>query len=421
MTGPREGAGLTAHSARASPALAHLAEDDPALAALALWCAHRDGPGPEPARTRGDTIAYGPAFARLPRHEAAGLAAHHVLHVALRHGARMQAMAARMGPGFDPVLWTLAADAIVNEALLLASHALPRPALRLTGLLEAALGQVVPPRAALAEWDADRLYLRLRGAGEGAEARARDHAKAQGFAPDLDADATGRRSGAEGDAAEDEWRAHLTRAIEAGRMAGRGIGMLAGVLADMPQYRLPWEVVLRGWLARAVLPLPAPAALRPSRGWLAREAGALAAGVPPPAFEPGTARQRAAPRLAILLDTSSSVGPDTMALFLAEVEGAARRALAEVHLIPFDEAPEPPRRLDPGALRAGLAAPMRTGGGTDFAPALAAAGRLVPSLAVVLTDLHGPAGPVPRFPVIWAVPDPPRDAPPFGRVLEIGR
>lgn len=412
---------MSAHSARAAPALAHLAEDDPALAALALWCAHRDGPGPGPARTTGDTIAYGPAFARLPRHEAAGLVGHHILHVALRHGARMQAMAARMGEGFDPALWTLAADAIVNEALLLAGHALPRPALRLTGVLEAALGQVVPPRAALAEWDADRLYLRLRGAGDGDETRAREHAAAQGFAPDLDPDATGQRAGDEGDAAEDDWRAHLTRAMEAGRMAGRGIGPLAGVLADLPQPRLPWEVVLRGWLARALLPLPAPAALRPARGWLAREAEAVATGTPRPAFEAGAARARPAPRLAILLDTSSSIGPDLAALFLAEVAGAARRHLAEVQLIPFDEAPEASRRLDPGALHAALSAPKRSGGGTDFGPALAAAGALAPSLAVVLTDLEGPAGPAPRFPVVWAVPAPPPRAPPFGRVLDIGR
>ncbi|HMO70663.1 MAG TPA: VWA-like domain-containing protein [Paracoccaceae bacterium] len=398
-----------------------MAEGDPALAALALWCAHRDGPGPQAARTAGDTIHYGPAFDRLPRHEAAGLAAHHILHVALRHGARMQAMAGRMGAGFDPVLWTLAADAIVNEALLLAGQALPRPALRLTGLLEAALGQIAPPRAALAEWDADKLYLRLRGAGEGASARARDHAAAQGFAPDLDPEGAGRRAGDEGDTAEDDWRAHLTRAMEAGRMAGRGIGTLAGVLADLPQPRLPWEVVLRGWLARAPLPLPAPAALRPARAWLARDAHAAAAGAPPPAFQPGSARNRPAPRLAILLDTSSSVAADLRALFLAEVESAARRSIAEVHLISFDEAPEAPRRLDPGALRAALTAPMRTGGGTDFAPALAAAGRLAPSLAVVLTDLDGPCGPKPRFPVVWAVPDPPPGPPPFGRVLEIGR
>ena len=49
-----------AHSRRASAALARMPEIDPAIAALALWCRHRDDPGR--TRTRGDTILYGPEF-----------------------------------------------------------------------------------------------------------------------------------------------------------------------------------------------------------------------------------------------------------------------------------------------------------------------------------------------------------------------
>ena len=37
---------------------------DPAIAALALWCLHRDGDGP--TRTNGDEIIYGPTFEALP-------------------------------------------------------------------------------------------------------------------------------------------------------------------------------------------------------------------------------------------------------------------------------------------------------------------------------------------------------------------
>ena len=53
--GPARGRGRrvnAAHSRRAGPALRALAEADPALAALSLWCRHRDGPGPV-ARTSG--------------------------------------------------------------------------------------------------------------------------------------------------------------------------------------------------------------------------------------------------------------------------------------------------------------------------------------------------------------------------------
>lgn len=418
MTGA--GAG---HSRRASVALKSLTEDDPALAALSLWCAHRDREQVVAAETTGDTIHYGPAFEALPRHEQIGLAAHHILHAALRHGGRMAAMEARLGEGFDAHLWGIAADAIVNEVLLLAGHALPRPALRLTGVLQAAFGQVVAPRAALAEWDADRLYLRLRAGAagdDGAAQRARDHAAAQGFAPDLRPAPGGAGDVATPDDAD--WRQHLARAIEAGRIAGRGIGAVAAGMADLPAPRIPWEIVLRNRLARALLPLPALSHRRPGHAFLAMEARARAEGGPVPVFQPGLARSSPAPRLVLCLDTSSSIDDDRMGLFLAEVSGATRRMGAEVHLIPFDEAPEPARRLDPAAIR-GLAAPgaFRRGGGTAFAPALRAAAALRPSLVAMLTDLEGDPGPDPGVPVLWVVPEDPAQAPGFGQVLSMER
>ena len=134
-----------------------------------------------------ETITYGPDFERLPLHEAIGLASHHILHASLRHSGRMGDMRDRMGTRFDPTLWTIATDAIVNEALLLAGYALPRPALRLTALLADAIGQTIPARQALSEWDAERLYLRLAGGtgSDGSAARARADAAKQGFAGDL--------------------------------------------------------------------------------------------------------------------------------------------------------------------------------------------------------------------------------------------
>ena len=125
------------HSKRAARALQSLTESDPAIAALSLWCRHRDG---ESTATSGDLITYGPDFEDLLPHEQSGLAAHHVLHVALRHPARMADLQTRLGQGFDESLYNLVADAIVNEALLAADHALPRPAVRLTELLQRSLG-----------------------------------------------------------------------------------------------------------------------------------------------------------------------------------------------------------------------------------------------------------------------------------------
>jgi hypothetical protein len=108
--------------------------------ALALWAAHRDlaeDPSPSPCAgegspaasaacdepqqaaavtTDGRTLFYAPAFAALPLREQAGWVAHAVLHVALRHLPRRQALRARVGQ-VDAQLWNLCADAVVQSAL----------------------------------------------------------------------------------------------------------------------------------------------------------------------------------------------------------------------------------------------------------------------------------------------------------------
>lgn len=402
------------HSARATPALRALTEVDPALAALSLWCAHRDHDGA--TETRGSEIRYGPGFATLPLHEQVGLAGHHVLHVALQHSGRMADMAARFPETFDPMLWQIAADAIVNEALLQAGHALPRPALTLTALLAEVLGTAPPAALALAEWDADRLYLRLTSGQGGEGGRARALAASTGLGPDLHPSAGPDEAGDSAD-----WRAHLARAMAAGAAAGVGIGAFGHRMADLPRPRVPWEHELRRLLARATLDRPNPSYRRPSGRWLASEALARAAGTPVPVFQPGFARGKPAPRLVVGLDCSTSIDAARLALFLAEITGIARRMAAEIHVMSFDTEVRQSLRLDPHrGLRQITEIDLPQGGGTDFAPLIARAAALSASALVVLTDLDGPTGPGPQFPVIWAVPDiSPAPVAPFGRVLSL--
>lgn len=411
------------HSSRAGPALVALVEADPAVAMLALWCEHRDVDEGPTAATVGQCIRYGPAFATLPLHEAIGLAAHHVLHVALGHGPRMAAMAERLGPEFAPDLWGIACDAVVNEALLSAGHALPRPAVRLSGLLDTVLGAKTASGEALAEWDAERLYLLLvrdGGGGSEAGARARAHAAAQGWVADL-APGEGR---AGGEGAGGIARQRLVQALAAGRRAGRGIGRLGTRFAEVGAGAEPWEVRLRGLVARAVMPGLSETLGRPARAWVAQEAAAVAAGAARrPAFRPGLRRQVAAPRVVVALDCSTSVGETALRLCLAEAAGVARRSAAEVWLIPFDTVAHAAMRLDPargGRMLADVVLPQ--GGGTDLAPMLAAAQALDPAVLIVLTDLDAPLPAPPRgLAVIWAVPGPLSAAPQWGTLLDLSR
>lgn len=408
---------MSRHSERASRALRKLAETDPAFASLSLWVRHEDSDArPLPAWSDGTTIRYGASFETHTLPEQMGLAAHHILHVAFRHSARSAAMALRFGAAHDGALFNTAADAVLNEALFRAGHVMPRPCVLLTDLLREALGDIAPPDDALARWDAEKLYVRLMGAGDKGKPReaadtARAFAARQAFEEDLDAGAP--------DDGEDagEWQERVTRAMEAGRLAGRGIGVIGHRLADLPETRVPWEAVLRRLVTKAVTDLPRRSWRRPTGRWLALDA----AGQVLP-FEPAMARSARAPRVAVGIDSSSSVDATRLALFAAQVAGIARRTGAETHVLVFDEAVRDRQVMRAGSWeRAVTGLAFTRDGGTDFAPALAEADRLDPAVIVMLTDLDAPLPDRPRAPVIWAVPEPPRTAPAWGRVVSLAR
>jgi predicted metal-dependent peptidase len=406
------------HSKRASPALRALAEAEPALAALSLWCDHRDG---DVTCTEGTKITYGPDFDGLARHEQIGLAAHHILHVALRHSARLSDLQARMGRGFDLVLYNLVADALVNEVLLLADHALPRPAVTLTGLLSKALGQDIAPEVALATWDVDRLYFALTGAEDktgSSKEKVRIYAQKQSFEPDVAPTEEGAK---DGDDLEQEarWRQNLTRAFEAGQQAGRGIGRIGHMFFDIPEPRVPWEVILRRLLARAVTVAPYQSTHRPARRWIASAAESNLNGDPTPGFEAGMRPLSDVPLITVALDASGSIDDARLAMFWAEVIGIARRMRAELQLLVFDDAIRYRARIDPSQTQVPLP-DLPRGGGTAFLPAVAEARDVGAAALVILTDLEGDPGPPPRgLNVIWAVPDAQGMQPPYGRLIDL--
>ena len=408
---------MSRHSERASRALRKLAETDPAFASLALWVAHEDSDArPLPAWSDGTTIRYGASFGTFTLPEQIGMAAHHILHVAFRHSARREAMALRFGAAHDGGLFNAASDAVLNEALFRAGYVMPRPCVLLTDLLREALGEVAPPDDALARWDAERLYVRLMSAeGKGKERSAAEAARAwaarQGFEEDLEAGAA-----REGDDAG-EWQERVTRAMEAGRIAGRGIGTIGHRLADLPETRVPWETVLRRLVTKAVTELPRRSWRRPTGRWLALDAAGQA--VP---FEPSSAREARAPRVAVGIDSSSSVDATRLALFAAQVAGIARRTGAETHVLVFDEGVRERRVMKAGSWeRAVTGLTFSRDGGTDFAEVMAEADRIDPAVIVMLTDLDAELPPRPRAPVIWAVPEEVRQAPAWGRVVSLAR
>jgi predicted metal-dependent peptidase len=432
---------------RGTRAVQRMVEYAPATGGLALWIAHRNaGPHDAPIATDGNAIRYGEAFERLPLPEQAGLVAHEVLHIALRHPQRFLDLRSLLGD-VDLELFTIAADAIVNSAL---SHltwlSLPARAVFLDALLEAALDVRQPVETSLLDWDVERLYRALddrrpldggaprsadRGQSTGADRsrvddneaanrpRAREDgprsARARALASDLIADLQPDpdQSTAPEDEAEAarEWTERLLR----GHASDGEFSMLRTLPADLPRSRTAWQQLLRTALARSLATKPDLSWSRPARSYIANQGRCGAARRLP--WEPGVTTARKVPRLAVIVDISGSIDDDLLQRFAREIDAITRRQEAALVVIAGDDRVRQVVHFEAG--RSSLAEmTCDGGGGTDFTPLLQEADTHRPDACVVLTDLDGPARFRPRWPVIWAVTEEHADAiAPFGRKL----
>jgi len=423
---------------RGTRAIERIVEFAPSSGGLALWVRHRDTTAAEDAdatlaaadgapvaalETDGTELRYRASFESLPRADQAGQVAHAVLHVALRHAQRFVALRERTGEA-DLRLFNTCADAIVNSTL---EHLdwlrLPAEAVRLDRLLVEVFALAQPVDRSLLEWDVERLYRAIddrrppeRDAADRDTRRdgpraARVRALGAGTPLDL-VPGPATQPAPEARAGEDrDWTQRLLRAH-----AGDGPhSLLRTLLADLPRPRTPWEQVLRMRLARGLAPRREVSWSRPSRSYLAnRGRGGPGRRMP---WEPGFAGQCRVPRLAVIVDVSGSIDDALMARFAREIEAITRRLEAGLVLIVGDDRVRHVAHFGPG--RSGLRGIVFEGGGdTDFTPLLEAADAHDPDLAVVLTDLDGPARFRPRWPVTWAVPPSHASAvPPFGRRL----
>ncbi|AGA90201.1 hypothetical protein Thimo_1407 [Thioflavicoccus mobilis 8321] len=424
---------MSAEPHRGSRAIRRMIEVAPSTGGLALWIRHRDVANDRdapPIATDGTTIYYGPAFEALSLPAQIGLIAHEVLHVALRHPQRGQVLAGLLDD-LDPVLYNLCADALVNSTL---SHLtwveLPDKAIHLDQLLANSLGIHQPLERSLLEWDLERLYRAIddrhlakptrlagtanrrgtNGSGDGpdqprtedhpaeridgpraARARLLGHASIRDLLP---ADA-GDRPQDEAERSRD-WRERLVRAH-----ANDGAhSMLRTLVADLPRLRTPWEQVLRTRLTRGLSRRRELSWSRPARSYLANH-GRLGGKRMP--WEPGQSATKAVPRLALIVDVSGSIEAGLLARFAGEIEAITRRLETRIVVVIGDRQVSRVEIFEPG--RSNLREiTFQGGGGTDFSPLLQEADAYRPDLGVVLTDLAGPAGFRPAWPVLWAVP-----------------
>ncbi len=426
---------------RGTRAVQQMVEYAPSTGGLALWVRHMDLDDEEAgdllAVNDGATIYYGPPFERLTLARQAGLVAHEVLHVALRHPQRFLALQRRLGD-VDLELFNVCADAIVNSAL---SHLswleLAPSAVGLDEILKGILDIEQPVEKSLLEWDVERLYRAIddrRPPDLGRSDRDRGRRRSEGerqpwgagrrqASPHPTAETSPRQDGPyaarvramgadsprdlfptadEGEPqAEAELSREWTQRLIRGHAGDGEHSMLRTLLADLPHTRIPWEQALRTHLNRGLSTKPATSWSRPSRSYLANRGRAGRLGRLP--WEPGRTASQAVARLVVMVDCSGSVEDPLMDRFAREIEAISRRLEAAVTVIVGDDRVRLVRTFKPG--RSNLREVVFEGGGdTDFSPLLHEADRHRPDMGVFLTDLQGPAEYRPAWPVLWVVP-----------------
>lgn len=187
-----------------------------------------------------------------------------------------------------------------------------------------------------------------------------------------------------------QWRQRMAGAAQQAMQAGKLSGAMARLVDHLLQPQLPWRMLLARYLSSAAR--DDYSFQRPSR----REGSAILPSLRSSQVE-----------VAVVLDTSGSIGDAEMREFLAEVNALKGQLRARVTLHACDNrlATDGPWVCEPWEeLR--LPASLAGGGGTSFVPAFDWLARLdrQPDLALYFTDAEGefPTS-APDFPVIWLV------------------
>jgi predicted metal-dependent peptidase len=180
--------------------------------------------------------------------------------------------------------------------------------------------------------------------------------------------------------------------------------------------RIPWQTKLARLTRSAIAYRPGAVDWRYSR--TSRRQAAIGFGVGKPIMP---ALVAPVPRVAVVLDTSGSMGTEEVRAGLEETAGILKAVGATVTFLACDAQVHSLQKVaSPGQ----LAKLVKGGGGTDFVPAFEALGREKerPEVIVFITDGLGraPATPPPKTKTIWLLIGPYKQKPcEWGEVIEL--
>ena len=322
---------------------------------------------------------------------AAGVLLHEVGHALRDHAGQAE----RLGSDLDRYAWNCCGDAAINDDLVAAEVPLPGHPVLPRDLRDGDGRPMEPGGTALAYYEA----LPVLAAGDGGDppddrppgtaggvvgivpGRAQTPstscgrvAGAAGHAVDLPEDAGPGVSPAE----QRLTRRAVATAVEEAARGSRGTvpaGLRRWASAELAPPQVPWREVLRGTVRRGLASAAGAVDTTYARPSRRRVPGVVL---------PGT--RRPVPTVAVVVDTSASMGDGALHAVLGEVEGLARQVGAtgrRLRVLAVDAAVHEVR-----SVRRAAELVLRGGGGTDLTPGLhaAARGQPRPDVVVVCTD-----------------------------------
>jgi len=417
----------------------------PGLASLALWCRFADTDEKTIAYTDGSTIFAGAEYEDFNPKERKFICLHEILHIALCHPSRLEALE-KQDLSFNPTLLNIAADAIINGSLEnLTGLETPSGAWtleRIWQVLEKFDDENIPAKkhsvisavriypsysaassnrkianltkaefTNVSRWSCEELYYFIKAQAKSRTGFLEIIIEAYGkdsLGGDL------RRKSDSKEQRESSIRIDLNEGIRADaeeekRSWGQRLTLLRGTMqvfqrlaGELPEARTPWEQILRSIVQTTFQEATKINYSRPSRRWLALERDyQKIAGVSLP-FSPDIMKKRGT-RLAVALDTSGSIDESLVCRFLTEIIALCTFNQRNLVLIIGDAKVHKIAEIDWRDAERDLSEVKYTGGGgTDFRPLIEAAKEYEPDALIYLTDLFGETGDEPDFPVIWA-------------------
>lgn len=341
----------------------------PFYASLALRLPLHETKEPGTAWTDGASVTFSQeALEKWTDAEVLGVYVHELLHVALDHAGRQG--------NRNHETWNIACDAAINAEVIDAKFALP--------------GNFVPP---VRGKTAERIYQENP-----------NPPKPKNYQPDIK---PGTGESKPSLLAQAEIQATVIAAAKGAKMQGKPVPASIQRLVDelTAPKGLPWKEILRQFLQSTV---------RADYDWTRPSRRFVHQGL----YLPGL-REDAGGEIAVVIDTSGSISPATLASFAAELSAILEDVQATARVIYCDTKVYSGGTYTPDDLPLHLEA--QGGGGTDFRPAFEYLDNQENLQAVVFfTDTWGefPAL-APEYPVIFACVDRLGNTLPFGTVIDL--